>query len=344
MTRGEEGAVSVDTQLEWLEEVGEVERRIAVIDDAIGKLGATIERLSRPVAVSHVDRRHDSGASYKEKAGRYAKNVLEATYFVGYAATLLLAYNDAAYSVLWYFFLGFVWPLIIPFNALMRPLLLVIMLCGLGVAVLVSVVILMEGAADKDLEDRAARLASEREQKAAQDQTDRNRAAIPTLDSEIALFEKTKSSLESRLETLYSSEYLHPSMRGMAPVLAMAGYLATGRCFSLYGPGGAIDTYVHDSQFDLLNKKLDVIVSRLDDLRRGQVLLAQALDRNADEIQRLSRAMGRFEASVGEGLSAIGDGISAQGNSLSRIAECEEYRTACLRYVNAHQNVYPVLR
>lgn len=76
---------------------------------------------------------------------------------------------------------------------------------------------------------------------------------------------------------LYATGIIHDKYKGLVPVSTMLEYLECGRCTTLEGPYGAYNLYENDVKYQVINNKLDTIISELEQIRKNQYLLYQSL-------------------------------------------------------------------
>lgn len=75
---------------------------------------------------------------------------------------------------------------------------------------------------------------------------------------------------QNALDSLYAVGLIHPKYRKLVAVATFYDYFDTGRCSALTGPGGAYDTYEYEQRMGRIETKLDVIISKLDEIIANQ--------------------------------------------------------------------------
>lgn len=98
--------------------------------------------------------------------------------------------------------------------------------------------------------------------------------------------DKTKNALDA----VYQMGIIHPKYRNMVAVTSFFDYFDTGRCFSLTGPGGAYATYEEDLRFKRIETRLDVVISKLDEIVANQQYMAELM-------REANATLSRIEAS-----------------------------------------------
>lgn len=153
---------------------------------------------------------------------------------------------------------------------------------------------------------------------------------VPALTRQMDQFMDVANQLADARDRLYAMDYLPTdSYHGFVPVAAMYGYLKSGRVTVVYGHGGIIDTFVHDSQFEMLNSKLDTIIKQLDLIRASQHELAVAIEKTRREQERIS--------------SDILQATRESAGSMAEMAACQRYSAECLSWI-ATVNTYAAYR
>lgn len=95
------------------------------------------------------------------------------------------------------------------------------------------------------------------------------------------------------LDSLYELGIIHKKYRNLVPIASFYDYFDTGRCFVLKGPGGAYATYEEDLRFQRLETKLDVIITKLDEIIENQRMLADLMRESNDTLMRIEQASNR---------------------------------------------------
>lgn len=97
------------------------------------------------------------------------------------------------------------------------------------------------------------------------------------LNREIQQVEQQMQKTERVLNQYYSLNIIHPKYRSLVPVSSFCEYFETGRCSQLTGHEGAYNIYEQEIRMNLIATKLDVVISKLDEIRENQYTLYQAI-------------------------------------------------------------------
>lgn len=107
-----------------------------------------------------------------------------------------------------------------------------------------------------------------------------------------------RDKTQSALKAIYDIGLIHPKYRYMVAVSSFFDYFDTGRCLSFTGPGGAYAVYEEDLRFQRLETKLDVIISKLEELLDSQRMLAGLMREANDTLYRIEQSNNRMMQSV----------------------------------------------
>lgn len=298
----------VDTMMKWLRDVSEVERRIIVVDSVISDLNNHIKRVGDVKEVRKPD-----GNSISVGEAIFMVPISFAMAFVPiYVISIIITFGLASVNRV----KGF---------AFLTDPLIIDCVIALIIAIIATICIYRD-------EARSSRKQGERYKKELAERqsiVQVQLAAVPSMKEQLKSFHAVRNELLKKRSELYCTHYLDKAYRGLAPTAAMYGYLTSGRCICVYGHGGIVDTFVHDQQFSILNQKLDVIISQLDDIRSTQLELARALDKNDQEIKGLRNDIKLLSEQV-------------QGSHQS-LMQCQEYAARSLSWIAGIQ-VYQALR
>ena len=133
------------------------------------------------------------------------------------------------------------------------------------------------------------------------------------------LNQKNQSELQrtqNLLQRYYNLNVVYPKYRGLVPICTIYEYLESGRCSSLTGPNGAYNLYESELRMNLIIGRLDIIIRKLDEIKRNQYLLYQAIMSSNAQIDRISSAMGNLQNTADSierntALSSYYNGITA---------------------------------
>lgn len=139
--------------------------------------------------------------------------------------------------------------------------------------------------------------------------------------------DKTKNALDA----VYQVGIIHPKYRNMVAITSFFDYFDTGRCLTLTGPGGAYATYEEDLRFKRIETRLDVVISKLDEIVANQQYMAELM-------REANTTLSRIESSNN---SMMGNMKQIKENS-----ELTAYNTQCAAQSNAameHIMIYQTL-
>lgn len=108
------------------------------------------------------------------------------------------------------------------------------------------------------------------------------------------------------MQQYYSLGYIYPSYRGIVPICTIYQYFDSGRCSRLDGHEGAYNLYESELRMDL-------ILSKLDDISRNQMVLAQEIRRSDAKLNEISRSLNSIEKNTT--VSRYLNGITAVNTS-----------------------------
>lgn len=112
----------------------------------------------------------------------------------------------------------------------------------------------------------------------------------PLIQARIDQLDKQINSTVSLLNKLYDVGIIYPKYRSLVPVVMFCEYIESGRCDQLSGHEGAYNTYENELRQDIIIGKLDVIISKLDQIKANQWMLYDAIERVNQNVSRLCDA------------------------------------------------------
>lgn len=115
-----------------------------------------------------------------------------------------------------------------------------------------------------------------------------NRKALALVDQDYDVLRQRYNKATSLLQKYYDLNIIYPKYRGIVPVAMFVQYLESGIVYQLEGPNGAYSRYEDELFRQLIINKLDVIVTRLDDIRSTQYELANSLEKSNQQIMELN--------------------------------------------------------
>lgn len=92
---------------------------------------------------------------------------------------------------------------------------------------------------------------------------------------------------EALLTKLYNLNIIFPKYRHMVATITMLEYFESGRCSKLKGGHGAYDTYSYEEKQNIIIGKLDQVITMLNDIRKTQYLLYEAIQEANSNINRI---------------------------------------------------------
>lgn len=153
------------------------------------------------------------------------------------------------------------------------------------------------------------------------------------LEHQVKQVEREKATTRKALDSLYAIGLIHKKYRyNIIAVASFFDYFDTGRCLSFTGPGGAYATYEEDLRFQRLETKLEVIISKLDEIIANQHMLASLMREANSTLYRIEQSNKRMMQSV---------------SRIERNSELIEYNTRCAMQSSAvmeHIMLYNTLK
>lgn len=111
--------------------------------------------------------------------------------------------------------------------------------------------------------------------------------------------QQRKRATESALTSLYSIGIIHPKYQhNIVAVSSFYDYFDTGRCLSFTGPSGAYDTFENDLHFHRLETKLDVIITKLDEIIDNQRMLSELMRDANNTLYRIEQSNKKMMGSM----------------------------------------------
>lgn len=145
--------------------------------------------------------------------------------------------------------------------------------------------------------------------------------------------QQKKAATTSTLASLYDIGVIHPKYRhNIVAVSSFYDYFDTGRCLCFTGSGGAYDTFENDLHFHRLETKLDVIITKLDEILDNQRMLSDLMRDANNTLYRIEQSNKKMMGSMSR----------IESNS-----EITAYNTRCTMESNKvieHIAVYNALR
>ncbi len=327
---------SSETLIAWLHQVLEMEKRIYVIDNTMDSSNRTIEQLQIPLHFREYKLGDRGFKPIEYSAVDWVPDAILDSIPIGYVIGAIIFLAATGVGIL-EFIVCLFWPILATLYffwggsadpACVACILIILFyalafLYGLASSTSMSVKQerKMKRALEKKNQEQEAQVEIKNEVRLGQ---------ANTLRDEVEKLSETKQLLTSKRDQLYrDGGYLHESMRGLYKVAYILDLLETGRCITLYGPGGAIDTLAKDNQFMMIAGKLDGVIIQLGELRQSHALMLQVLNDTRDEMQNLAFDFKLYEQDAKETAHRHWE---EEEKFQSKLLECERYRTQCVEY------------
>ena len=118
---------------------------------------------------------------------------------------------------------------------------------------------------------------------------------IAVLERYLQKAQQNLSETRKLLVKHYAKNVIHPKYRNYVTVSMMYEYFDTGRCSSLLGHGGAYDTYEYEIRQNIIIGKLDVVISKLDQISDSQYALYQSIQDCNRNINRVNNSLAAIQ-------------------------------------------------
>ena len=83
--------------------------------------------------------------------------------------------------------------------------------------------------------------------------------------------------ISDTLSALYSKGVLFPKYQNFIAATTFLEYLQSGRCDALEGEKGAYNLYENEQRLDQINTKLDIVITKLEEIKQNQYMLYSAM-------------------------------------------------------------------
>lgn len=117
--------------------------------------------------------------------------------------------------------------------------------------------------------------------------------------SQISQVQQERGRTQSSLNQLYSLDIIHPKYRNFVAISSFYDYFDTGRCVTLTGPGGAYATYEEDLRFRRIENRMDVIISKLDEIIDNQQYLGELMREANSTLNHIAKTNDQIMKSMG---------------------------------------------
>lgn len=113
------------------------------------------------------------------------------------------------------------------------------------------------------------------------------KAMIPTLQKDIQMLDDRRKKSVQLLDKYYALDVIKPKYRNLLCVATFLEYLENERCYTLTGPDGCYNKFEEERQRGLIIAQLNNISRQLDQIRKTQERVADALDEIQNNTSRL---------------------------------------------------------
>ena len=134
------------------------------------------------------------------------------------------------------------------------------------------------------------------------------------LQQEQQILSKSIMQTQNILNQYYNIGIIYPKYRELIAVSSFYEYLSSGRCSQLEGHEGAYNIFEMESRQDLILRKLDDIISRLDSIEQNQYMLYTAIQNSNRETNMMLNELNRTANSIetNSTITAYNSRITAQ--------------------------------
>lgn len=134
------------------------------------------------------------------------------------------------------------------------------------------------------------------------------------LRAELENIRQEQTKTKQALASVYSLNVIHPKYRNLVAVASFCEYFETGRCSQLEGHEGAYNIYEQEIRLDRIITKLDVIISKLEEIKNNQYVLYQSIMQANNVLNRIDKANYQMLCSL---------------DTIQKNSELIEYNTRC---------------
>lgn len=185
-----------------------------------------------------------------------------------------------------------------------------------SIAIGVILVILYFRRESKKLREANMNIEKENRNAKVQNAQNRDYAArrSTVLHQELQVLERTTAETHRVLNSYYSRNIIFPKYRELVAVSSFYEYLMSGRCSQLEGHGGAYNIFESEVRQNLILRKLDDIIERLDRIEDNQYMLYSTIQNSNRDTSRLLGELNRTAQSIesNTAITAYNSGITAQ--------------------------------
>lgn len=137
---------------------------------------------------------------------------------------------------------------------------------------------------------------------------------VGVLKQELQILNRSIQQTEQALNRYYGKDIIFPKYRELVAVSSFYEYMASGRCTMLEGHEGAYNIFEMESRQDLILRKLDDIIERLDRIEENQYMLYTAIQNSNRDTNRMLSELNRTAQSIesNSSITAYNSRITAQ--------------------------------
>lgn len=149
---------------------------------------------------------------------------------------------------------------------------------------------------------------------------------------QISSVKEEQAKTKNALNAIYSLEIIHPSYRNLVAVSTFYDYFDKGICVSLSGRDGAYAFYEEALRFQRIETKLDVIISKLDEISENQRYIAELVREGNASLRRIEKQNDRMisqQSEIVENTALTEYNTRCSAESMAAIEAIEIYRVLC---------------
>jgi len=153
---------------------------------------------------------------------------------------------------------------------------------------------------NKSEKEKEQKVAVENDSIRLQNQKNREYAIrqASVLKQELQILNRSIQQTEQALSRYYGKGIIFPKYRELVAVSSFYEYMASGRCSTLEGHEGAYNIFESESRQNLILRKLDDIIERLDRIEENQYMLYTAIQSSNRETNRMLTELNRTAQSI----------------------------------------------
>ena len=149
---------------------------------------------------------------------------------------------------------------------------------------------------------------------------------------QISSVKEEQAKTKNALNAIYSLDIIHPSYRNLVAVSTFYDYFDKGICVSLTGRDGAYAFYEEALRFQRIETKLDVIISKLDEISENQRYIAELVREGNASLRRIEKQNDWIisqQSEIVENTALTEYNTRCSAESMAAIEAIEIYRVLC---------------